>query len=139
MTALSKNFHLQEFACKCGCETEFVVDSKLVLILQAIRDEVGPLRITSGHRCPGHNKASGGSKRSFHLLRKNKLYAADIQPLDPTRKTLEHCKTIYILADKLDAGGVGLYPTWCHVDTRSVNIFAGNERARWIAATVELT
>lgn len=62
-----KHFSLHEFHCHCGCG-ETRIDVRLVKILDEIRDYYGkPLIITSGVRCPSHNKAVGGSSSSFHL------------------------------------------------------------------------
>lgn len=62
-----KHFSLHEFHCHCGCG-ETRIDVRLVKILDEIRDYYGkPLIITSGVRCPSHNKAVGGSSTSWHL------------------------------------------------------------------------
>ena len=64
---LSKNLTRKEVACKCGCGFD-IVDIKLVDTFQAIRDYVGkPIYITSGCRCPEHNKKVGGEKNSAHI------------------------------------------------------------------------
>ena len=63
-----KHFKLSEFKCHCGCG-ETRIDIRLVKILDEIRDYYGkPLIVTSGVRCPKHNKEVGGSsKTSWHL------------------------------------------------------------------------
>ena|SRR5688572_33105266 len=50
------NFDLDEFKCKhCG---ENKINPRFIDKLQALRDRVGfPLTVTSGYRCPEHNKA----------------------------------------------------------------------------------
>jgi zinc D-Ala-D-Ala carboxypeptidase len=51
-----KYFHPSEFACRCGCN-ENKIDSQFVEKLDALRAECGfPLLITSGYRCPKHNR-----------------------------------------------------------------------------------
>lgn len=137
MGDISRSFSKHEFKCKCGCGIDFRVDDKLVKVLQAIRDEVGPCTITSGHRCKEHNAKVKGSKRSWHVLRKGVLYAADIQIMDPRRRTLKDATRIYCIADLNDAHGLGLYHNRCHVDTRPITIFKGADRARWIDSSVE--
>ena len=61
-----KHFSLSEFKCHCGCG-ETRIDIRLVKILDEIRDYYGkPLIVTSGVRCPKHNKEVGGSSTSWH-------------------------------------------------------------------------
>lgn len=49
-------------------------------LLEPIRAEVGPLRVTSGYRRPGVNAAVGGSSTSAHLTG----WAADVVPVRGT-------------------------------------------------------
>ena len=64
---LSKNLTRKEVACKCGCGFD-IIDNKLIDTFQALRDFVGkPIYITSGCRCPEHNKKVGGEKDSAHI------------------------------------------------------------------------
>lgn len=62
-----KHFTRNEFKCKCGCGNDRI-DIRLVKILDNIRDYYNkPAIITSGVRCPAHNKAVGGTSNSWHL------------------------------------------------------------------------
>jgi uncharacterized protein YcbK (DUF882 family) len=64
---LTKNFHSSEFACKCGCNSGSI-SKILVDKLQIARIESGiGYQITSGLRCPTHNKREGGLSSSAHL------------------------------------------------------------------------
>ncbi|MCC6475156.1 MAG: DUF882 domain-containing protein [Burkholderiales bacterium] len=80
---LSDNFQASEFICrcqKCNYSTEEAVEKyinrNLIILLEQIRQMVNrPLIITSGIRCPEHNKAVGGADSSTHLRGE----AADIQ------------------------------------------------------------
>jgi hypothetical protein len=55
MGDLSRNFSQVEVACKCGrCRGAAKISPDLITRLQAMRDEVGPIRITSGVRCRKH-------------------------------------------------------------------------------------
>lgn len=73
---LSENFRVNEFACHGrGCCTSVLIDEKLVDILQQVRDHFGAsVTVTSGYRCPVHNKSVGGATGSHH----SKGKAADI-------------------------------------------------------------
>jgi len=118
MGDLSKNFSRSEFACRCCGRAE--VNPHLVDALQELRDLAGaPIRVNSGYRCPEHNQAVGGAKRSQHLLGN----AADI-----VIKGLS-VASMYELAAQVPAfrnGGIGVYPEqgFIHVDVRE-------SRARW--------
>lgn len=117
MTKLSKHFDSEEFACKCCGKS--LVKSSLVELLEKIRSVAGlPITITSGYRCKKHNAAVGGAKNSQHV----QGIAADIKIKGMTPKQVAD------IAKKLmpKSGGIGIYETWCHVDTRAT-------RARWKA------
>jgi uncharacterized protein YcbK (DUF882 family) len=63
---ISPHFKLREFQCRC-CKT-VKLSSELLGMLEKMRDAWGgPLVITSGYRCPAHNRAVGGAPRSLHL------------------------------------------------------------------------
>lgn len=72
---LSDNFAAKEFCClcgKCNYSTDEGVDKfinrNLILLLEAMRSFMDrPIKITSGIRCPEHNKAVGGEDNSAHL------------------------------------------------------------------------
>jgi len=74
MGDLSRNFSSREFACRCGCGKD-AVDKELILKLQQVRDQFGPLHITSGVRCEAHNRSQGGVPNSAHVLG----FAVDIE------------------------------------------------------------
>ena len=118
MGDLSRNFSKSEFACRCCGKAE--IDQRLVEALQELRDLAGaPVRVTSGYRCPDHNRAVGGAKQSRHL----RGHAADI-----VIKGLS-VAGMYELAGRVAAfrnGGIGVYPEqgFVHVDIREV-------RTRW--------
>ncbi|MBR5808913.1 MAG: DUF882 domain-containing protein [Clostridia bacterium] len=113
---LSANFTVKEFACKDGSD-KILVDSELVSVLQKIRDHFGKaITINSAYRNASYNKKVGGVSNSQHT----KGTAADIVvsgilPSD-VAKYAEH-----LLQGK---GGIGLYPGFVHIDTRS-------KRSRW--------
>ncbi len=55
------NFTADEMRCKCGCG-KADMDPAFMAALQRVRDTLGaPMSITSGYRCPDHDKAIGGA------------------------------------------------------------------------------
>ena len=68
---LSTNFHLKEFECHCNYAdcTEVPVNEDHIARLQTLRNTLGKsIKITSGYRCPKHNKDVGGVAKSQHVL-----------------------------------------------------------------------
>ena len=119
---LTKNFNKSEFECKCGCKMPPKVLSNVVRTadnLQVLRDILGEsITINSAYRCKTHNLAVGGVKTSQHTLG----IATDLATKDPESlyETIEHL----IEKGTLKEGGLGIYNTFVHYDTR------GN-KARW--------
>ncbi len=122
---MTKNFRIEEFECKGGCEMPFDVYENIIKLanqLQFLRDYTGrPITVNSGYRCPEYNaKISGSSKKSQHMLGK----AADI-----TIQSLKPAEVFVIIEDLIDMGhmlqgGLGLYDTFVHYDIRKT-------KARW--------
>jgi len=121
---MTKNFKIQEFECKCGCDMPLEVYENIIKLasqLQFLRDYTGrPITINSAYRCPEHNAKVGGSKTSQHLLGK----AADI-----TIQSLKPAEVYALIEDLIDMGhmlqgGLGLYDTFVHYDIRKT-------KARW--------
>ena len=113
---LSANFRVREFACTDGSDPIFI-DSDLVNVLQEIRNHFGKaVTITSAYRTPTKNKACGGAIYSQHLYGR----AADIKisGVSPA-KVAAYAETL--LKDK---GGIGIYSTFTHIDTRAT-------KSRW--------
>lgn len=112
---LTENFNLREFACKC-CGT-VKIDSELVERLQVLRNRIKrPIIITSGYRCPKHNREVHGGENSYHV----QGLAVDIVVKDYGLDELEN------LARAVGFKGIGVYKSqnFIHVDL-------GPER-RWI-------
>ncbi len=115
MGDISTHFSRSEFTCKCGCSQD-TVDVVLVATLERVRAHFGnPIHVTSGNRCPAYNAKVGGAKSSQHLLSR----AADIQV-----EGISPARVFAYLDDTDHAGGLGSYPTFTHIDSRS-------SRARW--------
>jgi len=108
---LSDHFRLSEFACKDGSDV-ILVHPVLVAGLEIIRSRIdGPIIISSAYRSHLHNIQIGGSGKSAHLWG----FAADIR--SPVATPTE----IQAIAEEMDWGGIGYYPTFTHVDCRGSN------------------
>lgn len=111
---LSKHFDSSEFACRCGCDYKDFgaeVSQSLIKVLEKIRDACGgvPLEISSGVRCPRHNRDVGGVENSQHVFGT----AADI--ICPEGMTpLE----LAMIAEDCGADGIGIYSDFVHIDMR---------------------
>ncbi len=121
---LTKNFRLNEFDCKDGTTTPAdLLDNlkELAINLQVLRDELDrPIHIMSGYRTPEYNKRVGGAKKSQHVLAK----AADIQ-VNGVSPIKVRALLMQLIADgHIKKGGIGIYKTFVHYDTRGRN-------ARW--------
>lgn len=117
---LTKNFSLSEFRSKDGSPTPATVVGELQKLaenLQVLRDAIKlPIRVNSGYRSPAHNKKVGGARNSQHLLGK----AADIAVTGMTPDQVKAIIEQLITEGKMKNGGVGLYKTFVHYDTRDV-------------------
>lgn len=102
-----KHFKYDEFDCKhCGKNW---TDIGLIDKLDKIREEYEkPITVTCGYRCPGHNMAVGGVRKSQHVQGK----AADITGPD--------LDELYVLCLKhFKAVGDGRPKGFIHVDLRA--------------------
>ncbi len=121
---LEKNFYLKEFDCRDGTSVpEELMENVRILAknLQVLRDFLGkPIRIISGYRSPQYNRKIGGARRSQHMQAR----AADIKVPGMEPKEIKRIILSLIGSGQLAPGGVGLYKTFVHYDTRGRN-------ARW--------
>ena len=127
---LEKNFNLSEFRCKDGSDVpeELLANvRKLAKNLQVIREHIGkPIKVISGYRSPSYNRRIGGARRSQHML----ATAADIKVAGMSPSEVKAVIVGLIKSGKIDSGGVGLYKTFTHYDTRGRN-------ARWYGSGVK--
>lgn len=107
--SLSEHFKLGEFACRDGSSI-VLVHPALVRAVQLLRDNLGPLHISSAYRTPGHNASIGGVQNSYHL---DGMAADIVSRLHPPHR-------VATLAREIGLGGVGLYPSFVHIDVGPV-------------------
>lgn len=70
-----KNFTENELRCKCCGMLPIVKIQGIMTVLQMVRFRLNrPIIVTSGYRCPRHNKRVGGHPNSYHM----QAMAADI-------------------------------------------------------------
>ena len=119
---LTKNFELEEFACKDGAAVPkryYENCKELAENLQVLRDSFGvPLEVLSGFRTVKHNKKIGGAPASFHLT----ASAADLKASTiPTYKI--YMRILKLMEEgKMKQGGLKCYPSWVHYDIRGKEI-----------------
>lgn len=127
---LSKNFHVDEFACHDGTAVPEELQSnvlKLAINLQVLRDHLGkPVNINSGFRHPAYNRKVGGAKNSQHM----KATAADIKVKGIGPDKLASIIEDLISKGLMEKGGVGRYPTFTHYDVRGKNARWGGTRKK---------
>lgn len=116
---LSENFRVYEFRCKDGSD-EVRISTETVSILQAIRDYFGkPVTINSAYRTAAYNAspAVNGAKNSQHVVGT----ACDIKVKDVPPAAIAA-----FLEAKYPNHGIGLYPTFVHVDSRGYKSYWRN-------------
>lgn len=113
---LSPHFRVREFACRDGADL-VKIDTDLVELLERIRTATcGAVTVNSGYRTASYNQKVGGARASQHLLGR----AADIQVSGASPLLVGQIAEYYLGGH----GGIGVYQTFTHVDTRTA-------RARW--------
>ncbi|MDR3280203.1 MAG: DUF882 domain-containing protein [Synergistaceae bacterium] len=87
---VSPHFKLREFQCGC-CKTVKLRPELLAMLEELRRLRNSPIVITSGYRCPKHNRAVGGAAFSRHM----NGAAADIYAPHAEQITLEaHARAV---------------------------------------------
>lgn len=105
-----KYFNRDEFACTCGCGTNYIQDG-FIFTLDKLREACGfPFQITSGYRCPDHPEEAKKEAPGQH----NAGLAADIKVKSGSEKykIIKH-------ATRLGFAGIGVANTFIHVDRRT--------------------
>jgi uncharacterized protein YcbK (DUF882 family) len=105
-----KNFKPEEFMCSCGCGGN-KMESEFLEKLDAAREIAGiPFVISSGYRCPKHNKEVGSTATNHPLG-----VASDIRCTDGASR-------FKIIAALIQAGftRIGVAKTFIHCDTNTL-------------------
>lgn len=113
--------------CDCGVESAQNVNSRLLELLDQLRENVGgPLSLSCAYRCDSHNSNVGGKPNSQHKYGN----AADI--LCPDYLTIGQLKWH---CEQLPFDGIGYYPLYegaddisggfVHVDCRDGGVYSG--------------
>lgn len=105
---VAPNFQLGELA-QAEKGRYGIVQTHAVDRLQTLRDELGPIRVTSGYRSPGHNASIPGSAT---LSRHQYGDAFDLVATDTSLKTLAQA------CEANEASFVDTYETHVHCDWR---------------------
>lgn len=105
-----KHFKVAEFACLC-CGA--LPKQELMDLVDQIREDFGhPITVSSGKRCPKHNKAVGGAKNSRHVVGD----AADLVRSKELREFLEtNLEKYKICLEHPDSTGADEWG-WLHLD-----------------------
>jgi len=124
----SANLSWWEMGCHDGTPYPWDWRSDRAVVLaqafEAIRLEYGaPIRILSAYRTEAHNRAVGGSKASQHVQGR----ALDLAPVGRKGIAKLHA-AIEQVARRTGSSirGIGVYPSFVHIDTRP-----GDRIARW--------
>lgn len=89
-----------------------------ISVVERLRSELNaPIRIISGYRNKEYNRAIGGAPYSQHL----RFCALDIVVLNELRP-IEYANILKkYRKEGMFKGGIGVYPTFVHIDTRGTN------------------
>lgn len=122
---LSPHFFASEFRCKCGKEHDFQIDTDLVDKLEKLFEKLGcnEIRISSGFRCPAHDKSVCGSGTGQHTLGK----AADFCCIGIDGKPIVSYLVCCAAQDIGFTGIARINDSYTHCDVRSSGKWYGDE------------
>ena len=129
-TQLSVHFNAKEFRCKCGKTHDTELNPKLVDNLEKLYRvlDCSKIVVTSGYRCPDHDKAVGGNGTGQHT----KGNAADIICHGKDGSIIS-TKKVACKAQDIGFRGIGNIDstyTAIHVDVRTGAKWYGDEAVR---------
>ena len=122
---ITTHFHSSEFKCKCGCG-KIYIEKKLVDRLEKLFDKLKASKciISSGYRCPKHDKNVGGNGKGQHT----KGLACDCVYYDKNNKIIPS-KIVICVAYDLDCfrGIAKIDKNYTHLDIRTSGYYKGDE------------
>ena len=126
-TQLSAHFNVQEFKCKCGQSHDILISDELIQKLEELYIALGCSKIivTSGYRCPEHDKAVGGTSSGQHT----KGTAADVCCYGQDGQPVSS-KTVCCKAQDLGFTGIANITSsyqYTHLDVRTGYRWLGDE------------
>ena len=126
-TQLSPHFNAREFRCSCGKSHGTLIASKLVDKLETLYTALNCSKIivTSGYRCPEHDKAVGGTSSGQHT----KGTAADVCCYGQDGQPISS-KTVCCKAQDLGFTGIANITSsyqYTHLDVRTTGKWYGDE------------
>ena len=126
-TQLSPHFNAREFRCQCGQSHETLIASELVDNLETLYTALNCSKIivTSGYRCPEHDKAVGGTSSGQHT----KGTAADVCCYGQDGQPISS-KTVCCKAQDLGFTGIANITSsyqYTHLDVRTSGKWYGDE------------
>ena len=105
--------HFSKLELECYCCGVCKITPQLMVALEKLRARVGvPIIVTSGYRCPKHNRGVGGAKHSQHILGN----AVDIKIKGYTPAQVAR------LARGCGFTWTKTYSSWTHVDIRPIQL-----------------
>lgn len=108
---LRENFRLHEFQCSDGTPI-LLAHPAMLNMLQALRDELGLVKVASGYRTYAHNEGiEGSAEHSRHLWG---LAADVVVPRMPP-------SSVTRWAEQHEVGGIGYYERFTHLDVQGRN------------------
>lgn len=120
MNGPSSNLSWPELACRDRLRTPYPLDwretraRELAAAFEALRAAVGlPLVVLSAYRTPAHNRAIGGAPSSQHVHGR----ALDLLP----PKGWDAAQLAAVARDVPEIRGLGLYPSFVHIDVRETD------------------
>jgi uncharacterized protein YcbK (DUF882 family) len=107
--SLTPSFKPPEMACRCKkCDGYALMDHNFMLKLQAMRDQLGPMTVTSGYRCPEHPAEKRKERSGSHA----QGMAADI-----TINVGKQRFNAVSVALSVGMVGIGVASSFIHVDS----------------------
>lgn len=108
---LSKNSKANDFFCSCCREGELDAAFMSQLLRFLGFTGLSSLTVTSGFRCPKHNRDEGGKDTSLHLVGR---------AIDSFAPTVQIKAIILDAAHHAGLNGIGLGSNFIHLDNREI-------------------